>query len=106
MHSISDVWKTVLDRLRGELSETSINTWFEEVDVVTMEDSAFVLHCNNSFAKSTIETRFVSYIKEALRDIFSSDLEVKILDDVGEWKNISLADGRQGWIKSSDIEII
>ena len=32
--------------------------------------------------------------------------KVKILDDVGEWKNISLADGRQGWIKSSDIEVI
>ena len=57
LNSIADVWKNVLDRLRSQLSETTINTWFDEVEVVTMEDSAFVLHCSNSFKKSTIEAR-------------------------------------------------
>ena len=32
--------------------------------------------------------------------------KVKILDGVGDWKNISLADGRQGWMPSSDLEVI
>ena len=32
--------------------------------------------------------------------------KVKILDNVGDWQNIALADGRQGWIESSSIEII
>ncbi len=64
-----------------QLSETTIDTWFDEVKVITMEDSAFVLHCNNGFKKSTIEARFLKNIKEALRDIFSADLEVKILND-------------------------
>ena len=32
--------------------------------------------------------------------------KVKILDNVGDWQNISLADGRQGWIETSAIEII
>ena len=32
--------------------------------------------------------------------------KVKLLDDVGDWKNIALADGRQGWIRSADIEVI
>lgn len=81
LKSIADVWKNVLDRLRGQLSETTIDTWFDEVDVVTMEDSAFVLHCSNTFKKSTIEARFIRHIKEALKDIFSADLEVKILND-------------------------
>jgi hypothetical protein len=31
---------------------------------------------------------------------------VTILDEVGSWNNIELADGRQGWIPSGDIEII
>lgn len=70
LNSIADVWKNVLDRLRSQLSETTINTWFDEVDVVTMEDSAFVLHCSNAFKKSTIEARFMSHIKAALKDIF------------------------------------
>ena len=81
MNSMKDLWDSVLKRLSHELSETTINTWFDEVTVVTMEDSAFVLHCSNTFKKSTIETRFLPHIKAALRDLFSTDLEVKILDD-------------------------
>ena len=81
MHSLFDVWAVVLERLKKQLSETTINTWFDEVSVVTMEDSALVLHCGNTFKKSTIEARFMGHIKAALQDIFSSSLEVKILDD-------------------------
>ena len=42
MNSMKDLWDSVLKRLSHELSETTINTWFDEVTVVTMEDSAFV----------------------------------------------------------------
>ncbi len=32
--------------------------------------------------------------------------KVKVLDELSGWKNISLADGRQGWLPARDIEII
>ena len=32
--------------------------------------------------------------------------KVEIVDRVGGWINIELSDGRQGWMLSSDIEII
>lgn len=32
--------------------------------------------------------------------------KVHVLDQVGSWYNIELADGRQGWIRASDIEAI
>ena len=102
LNSIADVWKNVLDRLRSQLSETTINTWFDEVEVVTMEDSAFVLHCSNSFKKSTIEARFMSHIKAALKDIFSSDLEVKILDDRQLSAYHGVAPDRPGSLLESD----
>ena len=102
LNSIADVWKNVLDRLRSQLSETTINTWFDEVEVVTMEDSAFVLHCSNSFKKSTIEARFMSHIKAALKDIFSSDLEVKILDDQQLSAYHGVAPDRPGSLLESD----
>ena len=62
MNSIADVWKIVLERLRGQLSDTTVNTWFDEVEVITMEDSAFVLHCSNDFKKNYIERLFVKNI--------------------------------------------
>ena len=102
MKSIADVWKNVLDRLRTQLSETTIDTWFDEVDVITMEDSAFVLHCSNNFKKSTIEARFMRHIKEALKDIFSADLEVKILNDDQLTAYHGVAPDRPGALYESD----
>ena len=32
---MKDLWDSVLKRLSHELSETTINTWFDEVTVVT-----------------------------------------------------------------------
>ena len=45
---------------------------------------------------------------EASTDLFilHEGTKVKILDGVGSWKNIELADGRQGWIPSADLEVI
>ena len=70
---MKDLWDSVLKRLSGELSETTINTWFDEVTVVTMEDSAFVLHCSNTFKKNTIEARFLPHIKAALKDYYDKN---------------------------------
>ena len=81
MNSLTDVWGNVLQQMSRQLAPTTINTWFDEVEVVTMEDSAFVLHCGNEFKKKTIEARFLSYIRDALRDLFSADFEIKILNE-------------------------
>ena len=45
---------------------------------------------------------------EASQDLFilHEGTKVEILDQVGSWSNIELADGRQGWIRTSEIEII
>ena len=51
MKSLSDLWDSILARLSGELSDMTIKTWFDEITVVTMEDSALVLHCSNPFKK-------------------------------------------------------
>jgi len=38
--------------------------------------------------------------------ILHEGTKVQILDNVAEWTNIELADGRQGWIRTESIEII
>lgn len=64
-------------------------------------------------ADSAIVTRPVTSVKSSPSDESSTDLfilhegtKVEILDEVGGWINISLADGRQGWMLSADIEVI
>ena len=81
LYSIADVWKLVIEQLKKDLSETTINTWFDEIEVIEIKDNTFVLHCKNAFKKGYIESLFLKNLKSALKDIFSSDFEVKILDD-------------------------
>ena len=83
MQSVSDIWSMILDRLRSELSETTIKTWFDDTVVVALDGNTLVLHCPNAFKRSNIQDRFVGSIKTSLKDIFSSDMEVLLLDDDG-----------------------
>ena len=102
MKSLSDLWDSILARLSGELSDMTIKTWFDEITVVTMEDSALVLHCSNPFKKNTVEARFLPHIKAALKDISSTDLEVKILSDEQLAAYHGVAPDRPGNLFDSD----
>ena len=64
-------------------------------------------------ADNAIVMRPVTSVKSSPAAGASTDLfilhegtKVKIIDSVGSWNNIELADGRQGWIPSADIERI
>ncbi len=64
-------------------------------------------------ADDAVVMRPVSSVKSSPSSESSTDLfilhegaKVRILDGVGRWTNIELADGRQGWIPSEDIEVI
>ena len=62
------------------------------------KDSAIVMAPVSSVKSSPSSGKDLFVIHEGTK--------VKILDNVGDWQNISLADGRQGWIETSAIEII
>jgi len=64
-------------------------------------------------ADSAVVTVPVSSVRsspgaESAKDLFvlHEGTKVRILDEVGDWWNIELSDGRQGWIPSSDLELI
>ena len=82
MNSVADVWDSVLTQLKKELSETTIATWFDELEAVDIRGNTFILHCANDFKKGYIESLFLKNIKASLHDIFSTDFEVQILDDL------------------------
>lgn len=82
MNSVADVWDNVLQQLKKDLSETTIATWFDQLEAVDIRGNTFVLHCSNDFKKGYIESLFLKNIKASLRDLFSTDFEVQILDDL------------------------
>ena len=81
MQSVSDIWDMILARLREDLSETTIKTWFDDTVVVALEGNELILHCPNAFKRTNIQDRFLPNIEAGLKDIFSADIAVRLLDD-------------------------
>ena len=83
MNSIADVWNSVLQQLRSELSETTIRTWFDEITPLDLRDGTLYLSCPNDFKRGYIQSLFLKNIEASLKDIFSADIRVKLLDKEG-----------------------
>jgi len=83
MNSAADVWERVLGILNADLTSTAISTWFVDCRAVEFSDNRLYLHTSSVFKKSIIEGRFIDAIKNALREVFSGDVDVIVLDDEG-----------------------
>ena len=82
MNSVADIWKLVLEKLQAHLSATTLSTWFDETQAVAIQNKALLLYCPSDFKRGSIESLYMDKIKDVLRDIFSSDFEVKFLSQV------------------------
>ncbi len=76
-------------------------------------DFAFWQRTDYRKADGAVVTRPVTTVRsspgrDAAKDLFvlHEGTKVKLLDEVGSWRNIELADGRQGWLPSEDLEVI
>lgn len=83
MNSVADIWNNVLEQLKQDLSETTIKTWFDELEAVDLREGTLYLHCSNDFKTGYIKNLFLKNIKDSLHDLFSTDIGVEILDDGG-----------------------
>ncbi len=83
--------------------------------LVTISSFSFSVWQKNDYmrADGAVVMVPVTSVKSSPSEEVSKDLfilhegtKVTILDAVGDWRNIELADGRQGWIHCDDIEVI
>ena len=83
MNSAADVWEKVLVLMQAEMTAVTINTWFDDVQAVALEDTRLVLYSPTEFKRNIISSRYVPTIQKALRELFSFDFQVEILDEAG-----------------------
>ena len=80
VHSVQDIWDKILVTLRNELSDTTIATWFDETEPVDVEEGTLLLFCPNEFKRGYIEQLFMDNIRAALKELFSRDIDVRVLN--------------------------
>ncbi len=81
MNSAADIWARVLLLMENDMTATTINTWFDDAEAVSLEENRFLLYSPSDFKKGIIETRYLPLVKKALFELFSADFDVVILGE-------------------------
>ncbi len=74
-----DLWKKILTLMERQLTPTTISAWFDDAEPVSLEDDRFVLCTPVEFKRDIIRDRYLPALRDALREIFSSDFQVEVL---------------------------
>ena len=72
------------------MTATTINTWFDDAEAVSLDANRFVLHTPSNFKREIIRSRYVPAIQKALHELFSAEFEVVVLGE-GELESFSKA---------------
>ena len=80
MNSAEELWSRVLDMLKTDLTSTAIETWFTDCRALDANDSTLIISCPAEFKKNVIESRFLPFIRDSLREIFSGDFDVDSIE--------------------------
>ena len=81
MNSPADIWVKVLKLMEADMTATTINTWFDDIVAVSLEENRFVLHSPSNFKREIIVSRYLPIIQKALHELFSAQFEVIILGE-------------------------
>ena len=76
MKSAADVWEKIKTMMAVAMSDVAIETWFGDVEAVALEDTRLVLCVPTDFKRNIIRTRFLPAVEQALRELFSFDVDV------------------------------
>ncbi len=80
MYSNAYVWSRVLSYLEQNYPSVAV-TFFDDTEVVEVTDTGMVLYSPTEFRKEMIQNRYGTYIKEAMQELFRSDIQLTVLDE-------------------------
>ncbi len=81
MYSSAYVWAKVLIKLEERLSAVTISSWFDDAEVVELNEENLILYSPSDFRRDIIRSRCTEYIQDALKEIFNSDAKLIVFDD-------------------------
>ena len=93
MYSSAYVWAKVLSYIEERLDTITVSTWFDDCDVVELNEDHLILYSPSDFRREVIRRRCIPYIQDALKDIFDSNAKVLIFGD--EELNARKSKGKQ-----------
>ena len=79
MNSAAEIWNRVLSLMEGPLPSTTLTTWFDDTEALSLTPDRLTLYTPSDFKRDIITSRYLPNIQQALRELFSADIEVTVL---------------------------
>ena len=81
MYSSAYVWAKVLNHMEERLGSVTVSAWFDDAEVVELNEEHLILYSASDFRREIIRRRCTDYIQDALKEIFNSDAKLVVFGD-------------------------
>ena len=81
MYSSAYVWAKVLSHMEERLGAVTVSAWFDDAEVVELNENNLILYSPSDFRREIIRRRCTDYIQDALKEIFNSDAKLLVFGD-------------------------
>lgn len=81
MYSSAYVWAKVLNHMEERLGAVTVSAWFDDAEVVELNEEHLILYSSSDFRREIIRRRCTDYIHDALKEIFNSDAKLVVFGE-------------------------
>ena len=81
MYSSAYVWAKVLAHMEERLGAVTVSAWFDDAEVVELNEEHLILYTSSEFRREIIRRRCTQYIQDALKEVFDSDAKLIVYGD-------------------------
>ena len=81
MYSSAYVWAKVLSHMEERLGAVTVSTWFDDAEVVELNEEQLIIYSATEFRREFIRRRCTEYIQDALKEIFNSDAKLIVFGE-------------------------
>ena len=81
MYASAYVWAKVLGYLEERLSAITVSAWFDDAEVIELNDEHLIIYSASDFRREIISRRCTEYIQDALKELFNSDVKLIVYGD-------------------------
>ena len=86
MYSSAYVWAKVLSHMEERLGAVTVSAWFDDAEVVELNENNLILYSPSDFRREIIRRRCTDYIQDALKEVFNSDAKLMVFEIDDELK--------------------
>ena len=81
MYASAYVWAKVLMHMEERLGAVTVSAWFDDAEVVELNEENLILYSPSDFRREIIRRRCTDYVHDALKEVFNSDAKLLVFGD-------------------------